>query len=115
MTVSLRHLKPGNLFFGVTDFGGRAICLVVNVGDGVVAARQIAMQLALRFDMYTGSGNTPDGDYPCRVTSVEQPPDDISATLQALDRRYGEGGAPSLTEAERRAILWFDGLSTSGH
>jgi hypothetical protein len=108
MAISLRHLKPGDIFFAAADFGGHAICLMTNGSGGVIHARVITMQFALEFDPDTGRGNSLEENYTCQVTSIEPPPDDIQRILLDLDRRYQQGGSPALSKDEIHALTSLD-------
>ncbi len=108
MAISLRHLKPGDIFFAVADFGGHPICLMTNSSGDVIHARVITMQFALEFDAGTGQGNSVEENYTCQVTSTEPPPDDILRILLDMDRRYQQGGSPALSKDEIHALTSLD-------
>jgi hypothetical protein len=113
--TSLRHLKPGDFFFAVADFGSHATCLMTGFGDDIVHARVITMQFALKFDPDTGIGNTVEGDYPCRVTSVEQPSDGTRDILLGLDCRYRQGVPPALSKTSfALSSRWTLGFRQAG-
>jgi hypothetical protein len=104
-------LEPGDFLHAECENGARAICLVTSISGDIVEARVITIQLDLRFNASTGTGNSVSGDYPCKVNSTRPVAKDISDTFHGIDRKYRLQNAPEgsrLLEHEIAALRFAD-------
>ena len=103
-TDALRTLGIGDIFHGEGSNGASLLCLVTGVTETTIEARTMTSQYALEFDRRTGTCVWGKGAG--TIDSIALLPDEIRDALLGLDRRYRVGDDATLSDREKRALIY---------
>jgi hypothetical protein len=101
---AFRAVAVGDIFHGEGGNGASLICLATAVTKDTIHARTITSQYELEFDR--GTGVCEWGTSTGIIDSVAQLPNEIRRDLLSLDRRYRAGDNATLSDAEKRALIF---------
>jgi hypothetical protein len=105
-SIALTALVEGSVFRATTPNGASYICLVNSTSDNKIRATRITTQEKLVFDRSTGTAEISADEVVCTIDSIAPLPTEVYDILLRLDRRYGHGDDPALSQKEKDALLF---------